>query len=175
MTNKKLKFDDFLKYFEEITPPILITEETIKNIKDVTKPLPIEMASEFITRWEGDIDEFTEIIPCFALPPQEEYKALVYWKASLLRYEYIIVTLDKTNTLIARKTMCGTIVEGDIIKKSVAQIDQDLIIHIQAGASFETNEYEPGQSQAFSIEIMPSGDMLFHIDENNQEINNEET
>lgn len=165
--NKKLpEFSDFLKYFEEIQPPVIITEETIDNIKDVTKPLPIEMIDEFITRWEGEIDEFTEIIPCFSLPPEEEFKSLIYWKAGLLRYEYIIVTLDKTDTLISKKTICGTIVEGEIIKKSVAKIDEDLIIHIQAGASYDVHNYDPNQSQAFTIEIMPSGDMLFHIDDN---------
>lgn len=173
MKKRKPTFDDFLTYFEEITPPVLITEETIENIKSVVKPLPAELINEFIARWEGEIDEFTEIIPCFALPQQDEFKALVYWKAGLLRYEYIIATLDKSNTLISKKTICGTVVEGDIIKKSVAQIDHDLIIHIQAGASFEEQDYDPDQSQTFSIEIMPSGDMLFHIDENNEEYKNE--
>jgi hypothetical protein len=173
MKKSQPTFNDFLTYFEEIIPPILITDETIENIKGVVKPLHPDLINEFIVRWEGEIDEFTEIIPCFALPQQDEYRALVYWKASLLRYEYIIATLDKSNTLISKKTICGTVVEGEIIKKSVAQIDHDLIIHIQAGASFEEHDYDPEQSQAFSIEIMPSGEMLFHVDENNEDYKNE--
>ncbi len=166
MQIKTPTFDEFLQYFEEITPPIVISEETIVNIKDIAKPLPQVMIDQFITRWEGEIDEFTEITPCFSLPETQEYKAIVYWKASLLRYEYIILTLDKSNTLISKKTMCGTIVEGNLIKKSVAKIDEDLIIYIQAGASYNDQDFDPAASQSFTIEILESGDMLFHVDEN---------
>lgn len=165
MQNKVPKFNDFLQLFEEITPPIIISEETIDNIKDITKPMPQIMVDEFITRWEGELDEFTEITPCFALPETSEYRAIVYWKASLLRYEYIILTFDKTDTLISKKTICGTIVDGEIIKKSVAKIDEDLIIYIQAGATYENNDFDPDSSQSFTIEIMESGDMLFHVDD----------
>lgn len=170
MQIKKPTFEDFLTFFEEVDPPIVITEETIDNIKDVTKPLPQEMINEIVTRWEPNLDEYSEIIPCFALPFTEEYKALVYWKAGLLRYEYIIVTIDKSNTLIAKKTICGTIIEDNIIKKSVAKIDEDSIIFIQAGATYEDQDFLPEQSQSFSIEILESGDMLFHIDESNDTV-----
>lgn len=166
--NKTPKIEDFYTFFEEIAPPIIITEETIDKLKEYTKPLPVVMMDEFITRWEGELDEYTEIVPCFALPQAQEYKALVYWKASLLRYEYIIITLDKSDTLIERKTICGTVVDGDIIKKSVAKIDEDLIIYIQAGASYSDSDFNPESSQSYNIEILESGEMLFHIDEQNQ-------
>ncbi len=171
MQKRTPSIQDFLSYFEEVTPPLVITEDTISNIKDVTRPLPNEMIIEFIQRWDESIDELTEITPCFSLPPTSEYTAIVYWKASLLKYEYIMVTLDSSHTMIAKKTLCGTLIEGDIIKKSVAKIDEDLIIHIQAGAQYADSDYSPDLSQSYSIEILESGDMLFHIDESNR--NNE--
>ena len=146
MSNKTPTIDDFLSFFEEVELPILLSEDTIHHIKDVTKPLPQVLIDEYITRWEPTLDEFTEIIPCFSLPRQQQYRGIIYWKASLLRYEYIIVNLDQSDTMI----------------------DEDLIIHIQAGAAYDSTNYDPDSSQSFSMEILDSGDILFQIDELNQ-------
>ena len=171
MTKKTdVNFSDFLHLFEEVKPPILIAEETIDHIKNIVKPIPQSMIDNFILRWEEQIDEYTEFIPCFALPATKEYRAIIYWKASILKYEYILITTDPQGTMIGRKPICGTMIENDIVKKSVAKIDEDLIIHIQAGAAYDTQEYDVSHGQSFSIEIMESGDLLFNIDNQAEEL-----
>ena len=165
MTKAALPIERLIGLFEVVAPPILLSDESIVDIKLYTKPIPEDLVQQFLWEWEGPFDEYTEVIPCFALPKTSQYTALVYWKASLLRYDIIIVTLDKDYNLIARKVICGMIVEGQVIKQSAAKIDEDLIIHILAGATFDGAEYDPNTGQSFYMEIMETGDLLFHIDD----------
>ena len=167
MAIKKPVFSDLLSYFEEVKPPLIINEETIEHIKDMVKPIPQFLIDRFVSGWEAELDEYTEIVPCFSLTISDECRAIVYWKASLMKYEYVLLTFDKKDALVARKVICGTIVDGDIIKKSVAKIDEDLIVHIQAGATYIDQEFDGLNSQSFDMEILESGDILFHVDDAN--------
>ena len=72
-----------------------------------------------------------------------------------------MVTLNEQHAVISRKPICGTIVEGDIIKKSVARIDEESIIHIAAGAHHADSEFLAQQSQPFAMEIMANGEIAF--------------
>jgi hypothetical protein len=153
----------FIDLFETIDPPFTLTEETI-NLMEKSIPIPQHFISDFIKHWEAEQDEFTEYVPILKLPPQKEYDALIYWKASLLKYEYILVTLQK-GLLKARKVICSKIIEGDTIKSSAARIDHDNIIYIMAGGTFDSENYNPESSQAFAMEIMEDGDIIFMMDE----------
>jgi hypothetical protein len=151
-----------LSYFPEVVPPVTLTDESIDHISATNDAIPAELLSEFIVVWDGEeMDEFTEYVPCFKLPKHENYLALVYWKASLLKYEYILATIDKNAELINKNTICGTIVEGDIIKKSVASIDEEMVIHIVAGAQNTNDLYHPDHSQNFTMEIVDNGEIAF--------------
>ena len=71
-----------------------------------------------------------------------------------------------TGELIERKVIASTLVDGDIIKKSVATIDPDWIIHIVAGANkAESIEYNADQSQAFNMELLSDGQIIFNLEE----------
>jgi len=159
--------DLFLEYFPEVELPVLIAEDTILTFDSVNEVLPKDMIEHYIIKWEGgqEIDEYTEFVPCFRLPDSsEDYHAVVYWKGGLLKYEYLLVTLSKKNgELLNRKLIAGTIAEGDVLKKSVAQIDEDLIIHIMAGVGTADDKYNPENSQAFNMEIMSTGDIIFSL------------
>lgn len=156
-------FDSLLGYFPEITLPVTLTDESVDIINASNDPLPASLTAEFIQVWEGgeEADEFTEYMPCFRFKPHKDITAMVYWKAGLMRYEFIMVTLSDKNVLLTRKPICGTIVEGDIIKKSVARIDEEGIIHIAAGAHHADTEFLAQQSQPFSMEIMANGEIAF--------------
>ncbi|MBK7220743.1 MAG: hypothetical protein IPH94_05175 [Saprospiraceae bacterium] len=156
-------FEALLGYFPEITLPVTLTDESADIINGSNDPLPVTLTTEFIQVWEGgqEADEFTEYMPCFRFKPYKDIVAMVYWKASLMRYEFIMVTLDEQHAVVSRKTICGTIVEGDIIKKSVARIDEESIIHIAAGAHHADSEFLAQQSQPFAMEIMANGEIAF--------------
>lgn len=154
----------FLSYFPEIVPPITLTEDSIDHINASNDPLPFYLIKTFIESWEV-IDEseaeFIEYVPCLKLPKLNKFHSLIYWKAGLMKYDFILANIDETGQLIQRKTICGTMVENELIKKSVANIDEDYIIHIVAGAH-KTDEigYDASYSQTFSMEIMTNGEIV---------------
>ncbi|MBK8702072.1 MAG: hypothetical protein IPN29_21875 [Saprospiraceae bacterium] len=156
-------FNSFASYFPEISPPLTLTDESIDYINATNDPLPLALLHDFILKWEGieETDEFTEFLPCLKFSPYKDIQAFVYWKAALLRYEFIMVTTDEKGNAIARKPICGTIVEGDLIKKSVARIDEENIIHIAAGANLANEPFLAQQSQSFAMEIMANGEIAF--------------
>jgi hypothetical protein len=157
-------FESFLSYFPEIVPPITLTEDSIDHINASNDPLPYYLVKTFIESWElvdeSDV-EFIEYVPCLKLPKLNKFYSLIYWKAGLLKYDFILANIDEKGQLIQRKTICGTIVENELIKKSVANIDEDYIINIVAGAH-KTNEvgYDASYSQTFSMEIMANGEIV---------------
>jgi hypothetical protein len=154
-------FETFLSYYPEIEPPVTLTDESIDHISGANDALPEQLIQEFIKKWDTtEDDEFTEYVPCFKWKI-DKIICIVYWKAGLLKYEYFLVTTNDKGELINRKSLCGTIVEGDIIKKSVARIEDENIINIVAGANFDTNEYSGEQSQSFALEIMSNGEVVF--------------
>lgn len=161
---KAMTFKEFLSFFPEVELPISFTDENLLIFSNQNKVLPGEAIHRYIYQWESDVDDdATEFIPCISLPPQDEFIGIVYWKGGVEKSEFILVTLDKKGDLIARKPISSTTFEGSIVKKSFASIDEDLIIHIMAGAHVEGVEYDPEASKAFNMEILPTGDVLFSL------------
>ena len=155
-------FETFLSYFPEIELPVTLTDESIDHISASNDALPDQLIYEVLKQWDtAEDDEFTEYVACFRWE-NEKFHTIVYWKAGLLKYEYFLVTVDLKGNLIAKKSLCGTIVDGDVIKKSVARIEDESIINIVAGANFDAIEYSGEKSQSFTWEIMPNGEIVFH-------------
>lgn len=162
---KKIYLEDLLNFFPEVELPIEITEDLVMTAESVNKVLPKAIVEEYIVKWEGgeSFDEFTEFVPILRIREAEEFHALIYWKGGLMKYEYILVTLDKEGNFITRKPIASTLSDGNTIKKSVAKIDEDMIIHIMAGENEVDGKYDPARSQAFNMEILYSGDVIFSL------------
>lgn len=167
MSKPSLKdFQAFGSYFPEIELPITISEDSTIEFSKYNKPLAQALIERIIIPIEnGDIDEYTEFTPCFQLPETDDYQAFVYWKGRLMLYEYILVTFDKSGNLISRKVISGTRVENDKVIQSVCNIDEDLIIHIIVGGQEQDAQYDAQSSQAMSMEILSSGDIIFSLQE----------
>ena len=162
----KLSGSGFLSFFPEIELPVTLNDESLEVFSRENKVLPLQAIEEYIEIWEGKTgDGMTEYIPCFSLPSQEEFIGIVYWKGSIDKYEFILVTLDMKGKLITRKSLASTVLTSAIIKRSVAMIDAELIIHIMAGVSQDSQNYDPSSSRAFHMEILPSGEILFVFDD----------
>lgn len=157
------EFETFCSYFPEILPPLTLTDESIEYINANNEPIPLVLCQKYLFEWEGgEGDEFTEFVPCLKFNRKEKIKCLVYWKAGLLRYEYIMAITDSSGKLISKKPLCGTIIDGDVIKKSVARIDEEFTVHIAAGATHANNgEFTAEKSQSFSMEISENGEIIF--------------
>ncbi len=162
---KNIRLEDLLGFFPEVELPIDITEDLVMTAETVNKVLPASIIEKYIVAWEKEeeFDEFTEFVPILKINETEEFHAIVYWKGGLMRYEYILVTLDKLGNLISRKPIGSTLSDGVTVKKSVSRIDEDLIIHIMAGENMANGKYDPSNSQAFNMEIMHTGDIIFSL------------
>jgi hypothetical protein len=165
LTKAKFHIADLIEFFPVLQMPVTLSNDSAWKISESNKPIPAALIEEFILTWEGEEpDEITEFVPCFKIEGTQDYTAIVYWKAALLKYDYILVTLDKTGQIISRKQIAGMSVEGDIIKTYVAHIDEDLTIHIMAGVNRDGEEFNSAQSQEFHMDILPGGEVVFAND-----------
>ena len=132
----KIKLSHFLEKFPKIELPVTLSEESHHGFSKENDPLPAEMILEYITHYEAsEPDEFTEYIACFQLPLEKKtYSAVIYWKAGLLNYDYVLATYDKKiGSMIDKRAIAGTRVVGNNIKLAVAIIKEDMSIHIAEG------------------------------------------
>ena len=60
--------------------PVLVSEDHLSDYEAESDPFPQSFIDEVMTTWEKEIDDFTEFIPCFRLPKEEKFHAVVYWK-----------------------------------------------------------------------------------------------
>ena len=158
------KLERILHYFPETELPVLISEDYLSEYELNSDPFPQSFIDEVIMEWEKEVDEFTEFIPCVRLPREEKYEAVIYWKGGLLKYDFILVTLDKKGELISKKSIASTVVNDNVIKKSVASIEPDHIINIVAGQTLDGEDYDASLSKAFAMEILSTGEIIFNLD-----------
>ncbi len=150
---------ELLSYFPEITPPVTISEEIVINFSKTNKPLPGQMIHDFFAKWDT-LDEFTELVPCFRMPYSKDFETIVFWKGSLLSYEFNLATLSPSGELIAKRVIAGTISNGETVKNSVAFINEENLIYTTVGESLKNKTFDPKESVAFTFEILPDGDIV---------------
>ena len=164
MTRQKksaVSFKDFLTKFPTIELPITLGNDTHHTFSKNNLPLSQLFIEEFITLLEGTVvDEFTEFIPCFSIPDTLEFHAIVYWKAGLMDYQYILATFTKQGQPIAKKVIGGTFSDGRMIAQSVSTIDSDWTIHVVTGHASLEETYDAGSSTALEIDLLPSGHIV---------------
>ncbi len=155
---EKVKLKDFLSKFPLVELPITLGNDSHHLFSRSNPPLNPLFIQTYITLMEGVIeDEFTEIVPCFSIPDTQDFHAIVYWKASLMDYQYILATFTKKGIPISRKVIGGTYSDGEVIVQSIATIDSDWTIHIVTGRSSIGEEYDAAKSTAIEIELLPDG------------------
>ena len=106
-------------------------------------------------------DENTEFIACFRLDGLKDIHAIVYWKASLLNYNYVLVTFDKAGNLLDKRVIAGTFYDGERLTQSVANIDEDWLISIASGQSkTHTSGFSATERTAYQLELLPDGTII---------------
>lgn len=160
-----LSFDAFIERFPEVSLPVSLTEESSSLFAAENDPLPERLIEEHILPFErlfGDVnDELTEYVPCLRLAGITEYHALVYWKASVQGYQFILATFEKGGKLIDREVIAGTYWDEDNIIRSVAKVDEDMSIYIVSGqTSASTDQFNPDESTARELELLPDGKIV---------------
>jgi hypothetical protein len=160
-------FKDFLAFFPVIDLPVNLTEESIFAFQQENTPLPQAVIDQFILPIEdGRYDEFTEFVPCFQLQDTLQFTGIVFWKAQLLQYQYILATFDEKHQFIKSAVIAGTQSDGNEIIQSVAHIDEDWIIHIVEGTQdIASKEYDPENSKSYNMEILATGEIIFSLND----------
>jgi len=164
---KKISFPNFLKMFPPVDLPVTLDEQSHLTFSRENKPLPPSLIEKYIIPHDkGDIDEFTEFIPCFRIEGQSEFHAIVYWKAMLMDYNYIMVTYDKKGEFIQSYHIGGTRSDGHQIARLLSTIHPNLQIDLAAGSSpLNADEYSPTDTKVFKIQLLPNGTANIEMDE----------
>ncbi len=156
-----MTFNQFIQKFPEEKLPISITEESAFTYSLENEPLPQKAIDDFILPIEEVADELTEFVPCFRIEGLKDATALLYWKASLLSYQYILATFEKSGKLIDRQVIAGTVSDGHGIVRTVASIDEAMTIYMVSGmAEGSEDEYDASKSTAKELELLPDGRMI---------------
>ncbi len=150
-------FIDFVSKFPPVSMPVTLTEDEHLLFSKENDPLLESMVAQFIAPFEiKPVDEFTEYVPCFAIDSNEKFISLVWWKASLLSYEYFLATFSEKGDRIDQKVIAFTLVKGNNVRRAVATIDEELGIQVIEGTS-ENEVYDADSSRTVLMEVMPNG------------------
>lgn len=153
-------FADFVGKFPPVPMPVILGEDTHHVFAQENEPLPDGMIAQFIHPTEGaEISEgpYTEYVPCFAIDGTENFIALVWWKAGLLNYEYVLATFTLKGELIDRKVIAYTRAQSELISRAIATIDEEWVIFIAEGESAKNGVFDPTSSRMREMEIMING------------------
>lgn len=158
-STRRFPFPEFVAKFPPVSMPVTLGEETHHAFSTENEPLSDGLIRQYILPYESaEADEFTEFVPCFAIDDTDKFIALVWWRASLLEYEYVLATFTDKGEMIDRKTIAFTRVREGKIQRAVASIDEEWEIFIAEGTSAGADEaFDPGTSHTFRLEILPDG------------------
>lgn len=165
--NRRLNFLDFLGLFPEIEFPVTLTTESHHFFSKSNSPLPEDVIMGFLNEISGDEPSpFVEYIACFRLPKHLDFHGIVFWKADLMKYEYILTTFDKNGRLVGKQIIAGTKSNGKTIITRVATIQEDGSIIVAEGED-DPNElyYQAGKSRTYHFELLQTGDILLLSDD----------
>ena len=109
----KVSFGEFLKIFPEITLPVTLNEEAHLLFARSNDPVPALTAEQYlIPLEEQEMDEFSEFVACFRIPETHAFHAVVYWRAGLMTYHYVLATFTGKGELIDKRVIAGTFPGG---------------------------------------------------------------
>lgn len=159
---KKIDFITFLEQFPLLEPPIILGEDSHHAFSKANLPIPAALIDRYIMPLEEEApDENTEFVACFRLDGLKDIHAIVYWKASLLNYNYVLATFDKSGNLIEKRVIAGTFYDGEQLTQSVATIDEDWMISVASGQSkTHSSTFSATDSTAYQLELLPDGTIV---------------
>jgi hypothetical protein len=159
--SKKEPFSHLLSFFPEVELPITIGLDTHHTFDANNKPLdePAIALIRILTESTDD-DELTEWVPCFKLLVPDQITGIVFWKAGLQFYEYHLLSFTQKGNLKGRALIAGTHFDEDSVSNRIAFINEEAIIFIAEGEMAKEDDYDPQNSAAFTIEILPDGSIV---------------
>lgn len=154
-----LDFDAFLESFPVVELPVTLSTDLAVTFSKRNDPLSGLAVRQYIDLAENDSpdDEYTEYVACFRIPDTFEFQAVVYWRAGLMDYQYILATYDKHGNSLDRATLAGTNSDGNSVTESVAVFEDDWVIRVVTGTRTAGGKFDPGNSSVAYLELLPDG------------------
>jgi len=162
-TNQQVSIEEFLSFFPTIELPVTLTDDLHIVFSKRNEPFPQAVLEQYLWPLEGnDVDEMTEFVPCFQLPNTYNFHAFVYWKAELLNYQYVLVTINEQGTLIDKKVIAGTSSDGDSLTTAITTIEEDFEILVLSGHAEQEKraDFTGNKSKATRLELLPEGQII---------------
>jgi hypothetical protein len=157
-TAPRVRFSDFVEKFPEVELPVTLNEEQQMLFSRRNDPLSDSMIEQYILPHEPEHDEFTEYVPCLSYPATQGFHALVYWKGSLMRHEFILATYSRKGDSIDRKHLSGTRSKDGRIIQSIATLEEDWMIHVVEGiGDTGRHSYQAQESWIIQLELLADG------------------
>lgn len=158
MRQAATNFNNFLGYFPELELPVTLNDEIHLVFSSKNQALSQAAIREFILPFDQSKDDLTEFIACFKIPQTHDFHAIVYWKAELMNYNYVLATFTKEGLPIDVKVIAGTFSDGKQLTTSIATIDEDWMIFIVSGQTdHSSSEYDAASSKTHQLELLPDG------------------
>lgn len=164
------QFAEFIDFFPPLELPLSLLPD-LSQIPSDPLPLPGVLQDAYILPFESDeMDEFTEYIPYGRIVGTKDYYAMIYWKAGVMRYEFILGTYSKEGDPLSHAIVGGLRYEEEGVLHSVAVIHEDLSITIAEGiAEADAMDLNPEQTQTYQMAISPSGVITYETNEEDKE------
>lgn len=154
-------FEDFLDVFPEIELPATLTDSLHHELERENLPFAQAMLLEFIIPSDaGKKDEFTEYMPAFRITKEKAFVALVYWKASLLCYEYVLVTYNPNGLMIASEVISKVEAVNGIMSESATIITPEWVVYVAEASHKVQEELDPSKAINYSYEVLPNGEIV---------------
>ncbi len=162
-------FTEFIEFFPPLELPASLLPD-IGKIPTDALPLPGILLDTFILPFEGEeVDEFTEYIPYGRIEGTRQFEGIIYWKAGVMQYEFILATFTKDGLPISHAIIGGMRSEDKTILHSVAVIHEDLSITIAEGTAATDASDFLRQSNTYQMRIESSGIINYDLNEEENE------
>jgi hypothetical protein len=160
------RFTEFIEFFPLLQLPLSLLPD-FSLIPSETTPIPGAMIEAFILPFEGDeVDEYTEYIPYGRIEGIRDFQALIYWKAGVMQYEFILATYSNSGHLLSHAIIGGLRSDQEGILHSVAVIEEDMSITIAEGLSVNEQEsFDASNTSTYQMNIQADGFISYDANE----------
>ena len=161
------RFAEFIEFFPSLQPPFSLLPD-LEQIPSDQIPLPGVLLETYILPFEAnEMDEYTEYIPYGKIDGTKSFYALIYWKAGVLRYEFILATYTLDGHPMSHAIIGGTRYEEEGTIHSVAVVHEDLRITIAEGMADPDEQGAPlhQETQTYFMAIKPTGEIIYEVNE----------
>jgi len=164
------RFTEFIEYFPLLTPPVSLLPD-FRHISSSGIPLPGIMIEAYIFPFEGDeVDEYTEYVPYGRLEGTRDFHALIYWKAGLVQYEFVLATYSPDGKPLSHAIIGGLRSDEDGFLHSVAVINDDMRVTIAEGITADENEsLDVSNTNTYQMTIREDGSITYDLNEESKE------